>query len=183
MKSFTSLFIKRNMQFGCITDWCPRKTKFASSHQVLRNAVSGRIRGSWQQTTLSWQQTDWHFLCLQGPNGRQSEEYNVCSDDTAFQCSSNQKLVPIIRQPGRVPLWVDTMFTRQVLLLLALAILWPSDALPFSPGNIVNLFGTQESDGRILQRSKRGWMWNQFFLLEEYTGNDHQYVGKVTCPE
>lgn len=36
-----------------------------------------------------------------------------------------------------------------------------------------------ESDGRILQRSKRGWMWNQFFLLEEYTGNDHQYVGKL----
>ncbi|XP_076014285.1 cadherin-10-like isoform X2 [Genypterus blacodes] len=36
-----------------------------------------------------------------------------------------------------------------------------------------------ESDGRILQRSKRGWMWNQFFLLEEYGGNDHQYVGKL----
>uniref|UniRef100_A0A674NLE8 Cadherin-10 n=1 Tax=Takifugu rubripes TaxID=31033 RepID=A0A674NLE8_TAKRU len=40
------------------------------------------------------------------------------------------------------------------------------------------LFG-MEGDGRILQRSKRGWMWNQFFLLEEYTGNDHQYVGKL----
>uniref|UniRef100_A0AAQ6IB48 Cadherin-10 n=1 Tax=Anabas testudineus TaxID=64144 RepID=A0AAQ6IB48_ANATE len=36
-----------------------------------------------------------------------------------------------------------------------------------------------KSDGRILQRSKRGWMWNQFFLLEEYAGNDHQYVGKL----
>uniref|UniRef100_A0AAQ5YNN8 Cadherin-10 n=1 Tax=Amphiprion ocellaris TaxID=80972 RepID=A0AAQ5YNN8_AMPOC len=52
-------------------------------------------------------------------------------------------------------------------------------ALPLSPGNIGNLFGTSESDGKILQRSKRGWMWNQFFLLEEYTGNDHQYVGKL----
>lgn len=31
----------------------------------------------------------------------------------------------------------------------------------------------------MLRRSKRGWMWNQFFLLEEYTGNDDQYVGKV----
>ncbi|XP_058261430.1 cadherin-10-like isoform X4 [Hemibagrus wyckioides] len=30
-----------------------------------------------------------------------------------------------------------------------------------------------------LRRSKRGWMWNQFFLLEEYTGNDDQYVGKL----
>jgi|UniRef100_A0A8C0W305 hypothetical protein len=30
-----------------------------------------------------------------------------------------------------------------------------------------------------LTRSKRSWMWNQFFLLEEYTGSDYQYVGKV----
>ncbi|XP_024059238.1 cadherin-6 isoform X5 [Terrapene carolina triunguis] len=28
-------------------------------------------------------------------------------------------------------------------------------------------------------RSKRSWMWNQFFLLEEYTGSDYQYVGKL----
>ncbi|XP_031408554.1 cadherin-6 [Meleagris gallopavo] len=28
-------------------------------------------------------------------------------------------------------------------------------------------------------RSKRSWMWNQFFLLEEYTGTDYQYVGKL----
>ncbi|XP_074477944.1 cadherin-10-like [Sebastes fasciatus] len=71
------------------------------------------------------------------------------------------------------------MITNQVLLLLMLSILWPSAALPFTPGNIGNLFGMPESDGRILQRSKRGWMWNQFFLLEEYAGNDHQYVGKL----
>ncbi|XP_054840634.1 cadherin-6 isoform X4 [Eublepharis macularius] len=30
-----------------------------------------------------------------------------------------------------------------------------------------------------LSRSKRSWMWNQFFLLEEYTGTDYQYVGKL----
>lgn len=35
-------------------------------------------------------------------------------------------------------------------------------------------------DGWALKRSKRGWMWNQFFLLEEYTGSDYQYVGKVS---
>nr|XP_006634605.1 PREDICTED: cadherin-10-like [Lepisosteus oculatus] len=34
-------------------------------------------------------------------------------------------------------------------------------------------------DGVALRRSKRGWMWNQFFLLEEYTGTDYQYVGKL----
>uniref|UniRef100_A0A3Q3QLK3 Cadherin-10 n=1 Tax=Monopterus albus TaxID=43700 RepID=A0A3Q3QLK3_MONAL len=71
------------------------------------------------------------------------------------------------------------MITTQALLLLMLSILWPSATLPFTPENIGNLFGMSESDGRILQRSKRGWMWNQFFLLEEYTGNDHQYVGKL----
>uniref|UniRef100_G3URC5 Uncharacterized protein n=1 Tax=Meleagris gallopavo TaxID=9103 RepID=G3URC5_MELGA len=36
-----------------------------------------------------------------------------------------------------------------------------------------------ENDGKTLHRTKRGWMWNQFFLLEEYTGPDTQYVGKV----
>lgn len=35
------------------------------------------------------------------------------------------------------------------------------------------------NDGKLLNRQKRGWMWNQFFLLEEYTGLDYQYVGKV----
>lgn len=36
-----------------------------------------------------------------------------------------------------------------------------------------------KDDGKMLHRTKRGWMWNQFFLLEEYTGTDTQYVGKV----
>lgn len=40
--------------------------------------------------------------------------------------------------------------------------------------------GLSENDGKTLRRTKRGWMWNQFFLLEEYTGPDTQYVGKVS---
>lgn len=28
-------------------------------------------------------------------------------------------------------------------------------------------------------RVKRGWVWNQFFVLEEYMGSEPQYVGKV----
>lgn len=32
---------------------------------------------------------------------------------------------------------------------------------------------------RRLKRVRRGWMWNQFFLQEEYTGSDYQYIGKV----
>ncbi|KAM9285810.1 cadherin-9 [Cariama cristata] len=39
--------------------------------------------------------------------------------------------------------------------------------------------GLSENDGKTLHRIKRGWMWNQFFLLEEYTGPDTQYVGKL----
>lgn len=33
--------------------------------------------------------------------------------------------------------------------------------------------------GVPLRRAKRGWMWNQFFLQEEYTGSDNLYVGKL----
>lgn len=36
------------------------------------------------------------------------------------------------------------------------------------------------SDKLLLhQRMKRSWVWNQFFVLEEYTGTDPLYVGKV----
>lgn len=42
---------------------------------------------------------------------------------------------------------------------------------------------SKEIEGRqdkgLLRRSKRGWMWKQFFLQEEYTGSEHQYIGKV----
>uniref|UniRef100_A0AAR2KRY6 Cadherin-6 n=1 Tax=Pygocentrus nattereri TaxID=42514 RepID=A0AAR2KRY6_PYGNA len=31
----------------------------------------------------------------------------------------------------------------------------------------------------VLHRSKRDWMWRQFFLSEEYMGNNYQYVGKL----
>uniref|UniRef100_A0A1A8ID22 Cadherin 7, type 2 n=3 Tax=Nothobranchius kuhntae TaxID=321403 RepID=A0A1A8ID22_NOTKU len=31
----------------------------------------------------------------------------------------------------------------------------------------------------VLQRHKRSWVWNQFFVLEEYTGNEPLYVGKL----
>lgn len=35
--------------------------------------------------------------------------------------------------------------------------------------------------GRLrAHRIKRGWVWNQFFVLEEYMGSEPQYVGKVS---
>ncbi|KAG5285795.1 hypothetical protein AALO_G00007520 [Alosa alosa] len=33
--------------------------------------------------------------------------------------------------------------------------------------------------GVPLRRAKRGWMWNQFFLQEEYTGSENLYIGKL----
>ncbi|KAF3828819.1 hypothetical protein GH733_004725 [Mirounga leonina] len=41
---------------------------------------------------------------------------------------------------------------------------------------VLELSGNSKNE---LNRSKRSWMWNQFFLLEEYTGSDYQYVGKL----
>ncbi|XP_061486671.1 cadherin-22 isoform X2 [Rhineura floridana] len=42
--------------------------------------------------------------------------------------------------------------------------------------------GLEESgDGGLLGggRVKRGWVWNQFFVVEEYTGTEPLYVGKI----
>ncbi|MGH0126955.1 UNVERIFIED_CONTAM: hypothetical protein FKN15_000681 [Acipenser sinensis] len=44
------------------------------------------------------------------------------------------------------------------------------------PGGIVGLLRNVQPS---FQRVKRGWVWNQFFVLEEYMGSDPQYVGKL----
>uniref|UniRef100_A0A8C8G9W2 Cadherin domain-containing protein n=1 Tax=Oncorhynchus tshawytscha TaxID=74940 RepID=A0A8C8G9W2_ONCTS len=48
---------------------------------------------------------------------------------------------------------------------------------------VLEMGGEEDRDGakggKILKRFKRGWMWNQFFLQEEYTGSDKQYIGKL----
>ncbi|XP_050826781.1 cadherin-12 isoform X2 [Serinus canaria] len=41
--------------------------------------------------------------------------------------------------------------------------------------NVVPVSGRRSS----AQRVKRGWVWNQFFVLEEYMGSEPQYVGKL----
>ncbi|KAL2097588.1 hypothetical protein ACEWY4_006795 [Coilia grayii] len=43
----------------------------------------------------------------------------------------------------------------------------------------VKLATAEAEGGTVLHRSKRGWMWNQFYLMEEYTANEYQYVGKL----
>ncbi|XP_077616891.1 cadherin-12 isoform X2 [Crocuta crocuta] len=41
--------------------------------------------------------------------------------------------------------------------------------------NVIHLPGRRSH----FQRVKRGWVWNQFFVLEEYMGSEPQYVGKL----
>uniref|UniRef100_A0A7N8Y9H5 Cadherin 22 n=1 Tax=Mastacembelus armatus TaxID=205130 RepID=A0A7N8Y9H5_9TELE len=36
-----------------------------------------------------------------------------------------------------------------------------------------------EQGPSTLERVKRGWVWNQFFVVEEYTGTEPLYVGKI----
>lgn len=38
----------------------------------------------------------------------------------------------------------------------------------------------QEPEPSPYERVKRGWVWNQFFVVEEYTGTEPLYVGKVS---
>lgn len=38
---------------------------------------------------------------------------------------------------------------------------------------------TKDGETEVHHRPKRGWIWNQFFVLEEHIGPDAQYVGKV----
>ncbi|XP_065486282.1 cadherin-12 isoform X2 [Caloenas nicobarica] len=52
----------------------------------------------------------------------------------------------------------------------------PQQSLEAEPReNVVPVPGRRSS----AQRVKRGWVWNQFFVLEEYMGSEPQYVGKL----
>ncbi|XP_019806594.1 cadherin-12 isoform X2 [Tursiops truncatus] len=52
----------------------------------------------------------------------------------------------------------------------------PQQTLATEPReNVIHLPGWRSH----FQRVKRGWVWNQFFVLEEYMGSEPQYVGKL----
>ncbi|KAJ7416278.1 cadherin-11-like protein [Pitangus sulphuratus] len=61
--------------------------------------------------------------------------------------------------------------------------LWYSHALSTGPltQSRPSLHGHREKgkEGQVLHRSKRGWVWNQFFVIEEYTGPDPVLVGRL----
>ena len=54
--------------------------------------------------------------------------------------------------------------------------------LTLLPHSILGRPAEEENAGSsaLLQRVKRGWVWNQFFVLEEYTGLEPLYIGKVS---
>ncbi|GAB5567357.1 cadherin-12 isoform X1 [Prionailurus iriomotensis] len=52
----------------------------------------------------------------------------------------------------------------------------PQQTLATEPTeNVLHLPGRRSHFPRV----KRGWVWNQFFVLEEYMGSEPQYVGKL----
>ncbi|KAJ8393706.1 hypothetical protein AAFF_G00057590 [Aldrovandia affinis] len=55
--------------------------------------------------------------------------------------------------------------------VLAVQLLW-GQALTGRPS-------AEGERGQTLRRARRGWVWNQFFVLEEYTGLEPLYIGKL----
>uniref|UniRef100_A0A8C5Q8R1 Cadherin-20 n=1 Tax=Leptobrachium leishanense TaxID=445787 RepID=A0A8C5Q8R1_9ANUR len=66
-------------------------------------------------------------------------------------------------------------FSVYCMLLLDLT----NTACGFSSPLIRELDGNSENRQLLHHRLKRSWVWNQFFVLEEYTGTDPLYVGKL----
>ncbi|XP_016338388.1 cadherin-18-like [Sinocyclocheilus anshuiensis] len=66
-------------------------------------------------------------------------------------------------------------------LLLCLCVLQRSYGTPSPPSPTFTHNQTKlpDSDKDSHYRPKRGWIWNQFFVLEEHIGPDAQYVGKL----
>ncbi|XP_041717256.1 cadherin-20-like [Coregonus clupeaformis] len=63
-------------------------------------------------------------------------------------------------------------------LLLSIALAWLA-LLSEVQGRMDRARTEEESGAGLLMRVKRGWVWNQFFVLEEYTGLEPLYIGKL----
>ncbi|KAK7887251.1 hypothetical protein WMY93_026872 [Mugilogobius chulae] len=68
------------------------------------------------------------------------------------------------------------------LALLTMLVAWREKACEASGPSSGEAERSQRSAERaswdVLHRNRRSWVWNQFFVLEEYTGNEPLYVGK-----
>ncbi|KAJ0022761.1 hypothetical protein NQD34_014895 [Periophthalmus magnuspinnatus] len=66
--------------------------------------------------------------------------------------------------------------------LLAILVAWREkacEALDPSSGEADKSPQAEGDSWDVLHRNRRSWVWNQFFVLEEYTGNEPLYVGKL----
>ncbi len=113
--------------------------------------------------------------------------YNVRVTDVAIYITFNSAL------PSLLSLFIRShchradrfaaMIMNHFLWLLPLVFPHPSSPvilLERSDGNLFHWNHPMKGDKLVLHRSKRDWMWRQFFLSEEYTGSNYQYVGKVS---
>ncbi|XP_061569191.1 cadherin-7a isoform X1 [Cololabis saira] len=77
--------------------------------------------------------------------------------------------------------WCCSGVRRALALLALLFVLQERGCRGLDPGS-GELEKSPQSDPdpwEVLHRHKRSWVWNQFFVLEEYTGNEPLYVGKL----
>ena len=74
--------------------------------------------------------------------------------------------------PRLLPVTLPAVFAALVLLLLPHGLLG-------KPASEASAEEARAGGAALLQRVKRGWVWNQFFVLEEYTGSEPLYIGKV----
>lgn len=81
--------------------------------------------------------------------------------------------------------WCRSGICRAPALLALLALLFPLQetgcwGLNPGPGDVGTSPRSDPDPWETLHRHRRSWVWNQFFVLEEFTGNEPLYVGKVS---
>lgn len=93
-------------------------------------------------------------------------------------CSGARPTLPRMRPRPNGALRAGAALSPVLLLLLLLPLLghlWAAS----TPGPSSTSPGAQQDNQLGAGRVKRGWVWNQFFVVEEYTGSEPLYVGKV----
>ncbi|XP_029003341.1 cadherin-7a [Betta splendens] len=77
--------------------------------------------------------------------------------------------------------WCCSGIRRALALLALLFPLWDGSCWGLQPssGDLEKSPRSAPDPWDVLNRHRRSWVWNQFFVLEEYTGNEPLYVGKL----
>uniref|UniRef100_A0A668TR09 Cadherin-20 n=1 Tax=Oreochromis aureus TaxID=47969 RepID=A0A668TR09_OREAU len=106
-----------------------------------------------------------------------------------FSSSSHKdrtrEIAPLVKKKGKVFSNTTPCFTMgdRVHLLAVARTLLPValGILTLLPHSLLGTPAEEEHvrNSALLQRAKRSWVWNQFFVLEEYTGLEPLYIGKL----